>query len=195
MLIICKKKHNLTVDDKNFLKLFKVSDKKGSIVCSTKKEVEEFITLYRELYEERHKFNTPRSKTDLILEFQAWVGEGITIAKTRVIELNGFTFDGTKAANETGLIAIMTNEMTKILMALRTEALEYQASHGDNELGRCPLCKWVWTKFEGCDWETTCGERHIKPKVRDANFCVIGFFTFSWDGRKLEITRSGERQV
>jgi hypothetical protein len=33
---------------------------------------------------------------------------------------------------------------------------------------RCPLCNEVWVKVEGCDGETTCGNRPTKKNAKDS---------------------------
>merc|ERR1712014_304366 len=110
-----------------------------------------------------------------------------------VSEENKFSFEGETMTKQLGHIANMTNQLAMILKELRTEALGYQADHGVNELRRCPHCNLIWAKVEGCNGQTTCGSVPSRLDARDPNYCILGTFSFRWDGRKLTITKGGQK--
>jgi len=84
-----------------------------------------------------------------------------------------------------------------VLYDIRTECLGYQSEHGVSELRRCPYCSTIWTKVEGCEGDTTCGNRpSTASDLRDSAYAVLGTFSFRWLGNgKLEISRGGGKTV
>ena len=137
-----------------------------------------------------------QDKTDLLFEYQAWMEEMIIDAQRRVSEDNGFTFYGANMMNEAGHIANMTNQLRAILFEVRTEILGYQRNHGISDLRRCPHCGLVWAKIEGCDGQTTCGERMRQFDGANPDG-FLGTFAFEWSRatKRLKISKKERRQL
>ena len=195
ILATCKMKQKLTVDDENFLKLFKIHNNHRSILKHTSDEVARFTAMKRAFAIERETYGA-KDQVDLAFEFQAYMTDEITRAEQRMSVLKGFTFSGEKAANEAGHIANMANQLRVELFDIRTECLKYQADQNASELRKCPHCGKVWAKVEGCEGETTCGERPSTVNdMRDSSYAVLSTYTFRWSGGRLRIERSGEKKV
>ena len=195
ILATCDDKHNLTVDDENFLKFFKIHNHQRRILKHTIDEVARFREMKRAFDIERKKYER-KDQVDLVFEFQAYMTEEITRAQQRMSEKNGFTFSGEKAADEAGHIANMVNQLRIALYDIRTECLEYQSDQSASDLRRCPHCGKVWAKVEGCDGVTTCGNRPSTVNdMRSSEYSVLSTYTFSWFGGSLRIEKSGEKKV
>ena len=191
ILETCTKEFNLTVNDENFLKLFKIHNSHRMILQSTSDEVKNFKEKKKAFDDARNAFNG-KDLVDLVFEFQAYMTDEIAQAQKRISEENEFTFCGDGAANEAGHVANMVNQLRTILFHIRTECREYQSAHGVSELRKCPYCGIIWTKVEGCDGDTTCGNRPSTVyDFRDSAYAILGTFSFSWLGKgELKITKS-----
>ncbi|XP_068696164.1 uncharacterized protein [Montipora foliosa] len=121
----------------------------------------------------------------------------IVEAQKRMTDTNNFTFEGDGAANEVGHVANMANQLRMILYDIRTECLGFQSEHGVSELRKCPHCGLIWTKVEGCDGDTTCGNRPNNVNdFRDPAYAQLGTFSFRWlDGGKLTIEKASGKTV
>ena len=196
ILKTCKEEHNLTVNDENFFKLFKIHNSHRKILQSTSDEVKNFSEK-KKAFDEARKAFSGKDLVDLVFEFQAYMTDEIVQAQKRMSEKNKFTFDGDGAANEAGHVANMVNQLRMVLYDIRTECLGYQSEHGVSELRKCPYCSTIWTKVEGCEGDTTCGKRPSAVNdFRDSAYAVLGTFSFRWLGNgNLEITKSGGKTV
>jgi len=192
----CTEQHNLTVDDANFFKLFKIHNHHRKILKSTSDEVKKFSDKKRAFDEERKAFSG-KDLVDLVFEFQAYMTDEIIEAQKRMSKTNNFTFEGDGAANEAGHIANMVNQLRMVLYDIRTECLGYQSEHGVSELRKCPHCGIIWTKVEGCEGATTCGNRPSNVNdVRDPAYAELGTFLFRWrDDGRLSITKASRKTV
>merc|ERR1719483_1851072 len=84
--------------------------------------------------------------------------------------------------------------MISELHSIRIEALTSKSNHGLSCLRKCPHCGQVRSKVEGCDGQTTCGERPSSSNdMRDPSYAVMSTFTFHWNAKKLSITKSGSK--
>ena len=109
---------------------------------------------------------------------------------------NDFLFYGPKAEAEAGYIANMTNQMRLVLYDLRVEAAGCQTEHGAGNAKRCPHCNEVWIKVEGCEGQTTCGERPSAGiDVRNPSFGVLGTYIFSWTEKIFSIKKHTDRKI
>ena len=196
ILMTCKEEYNLTVNDENFFKLFKIHNNHRKILQSTSDEVKKF-SAKKKAFDEARKAFSGKDLVDLIFEFQAYMTDEIVQAQKRMSEKNKFTFYGDGAANEAGHVANMVNQLRMVLYDIRTECLGYQSEHGVSELRKCPYCGRIWAKVEGCEGDTTCGKRPSTANdFRDSAYAVLGTFSFRWlDNGNLEITRSGGKTV
>ena len=195
ILATCSKKHKLTVDDENFLKLFKIHNHHRKILKNTSDEVGRFRRMKRDFDVKRQKYGD-KDQVDLVFEFQAHMTDEITRAQQRMTESCGFNFFGEKASNEAGHIANMANQLRVALYDIRTECLKYQADQSASELRRCPHCGHVWARVEGCNSDTICGNRPSTVNdMRSSEYAVLSTFTFIWSDDSLDILRSGEKKV
>ena len=195
ILATCNEKHNLTVDDENFLKVFKIHNHQRRILKYTSDEVTQFREKKRAFGIEREKYGD-KDQVDLVFEFQAYMTDEITRAQQRISEKCGFTFFGDKAANEAGHVANMVNQLRVALYDIRTECLKYQSDQSASELRKCPHCGHVWAKVEGCDGPTTCGKRPSAVNdMRSLEYAVLSTYTFIWSDGSLRIEKSGEKKV
>ena len=196
ILKTCTGTYNLTVDDENFFKLFKIHSNHRKILMSTSDEVKRFSDKKRAFDEARKPF-FGKDVIDLAFEFQAYMKDEIVEAQKRMSEKNNFTFYGDGAANEAGHVANMVNQLRMVLNDIRTECLGYQSEHGVSELRKCPHCGLIWTKVEGCEGQTTCGNRPDSVNdLRDPSYAELGTFSFQWLGdRQLKITKGSKETV
>ena len=195
ILKTCTEKHNLTVNDENFFKLFKIHNNHRKILKSTSDEVKKFSDKKRDFDEERKAFSG-KDLVDLVFEFQAYMTDEIVEAQKRMSKTNNFTFEGDGAANEAGHVANMVNQLRMVLYDIRTECLGYQSEHGVSELRKCPHCGVIWTKVEGCEGDTTCGNRPDNVNdFRDPAYAQLGTFSFRWLDGRLRITKVSHKTV
>ncbi|XP_068751442.1 uncharacterized protein [Montipora capricornis] len=192
----CIEEHNLTVDDENFFELFKIPSNHCKILKSTSDEVKRFSEK-KKAFDEARKAFSGKDLVDLVFEFQAYMTDEIVEAQKRMSETNNFTFEGDVAAIEAGHVANMVNQLRTVLYDIRTECLGYQTEHGVSELRKCPHCGIIWTKPEGCEGNTTCGNRLDNVNdLRDPANAEMGTFSFRWlvDGQ-LRITKVSHKTV
>ena len=196
ILETCKKEFNLTVNNENFLKLFKIHNSHKLILQSTSREVQNFSET-KKAFDEARKAFSGKDLVDLVFEFQAYMADEIVEAQKRISEKNKFTFSGDGAGNEAGHVANMVNQLRMVLYDIRTACVAYQSEHGVSELRKCPYCSTIWTKVEGCEGDTTCGSRPSTVNdFRDSAYSVLGTFSFRWLGNgNMEITKSGGKTV
>ncbi|XP_068751447.1 uncharacterized protein [Montipora capricornis] len=195
ILKTCTQKYNLTVNGENFFKLFKIHNNHRKILKSTSDEVKKFSDKKRAFDEERKAFSG-KDLVDLVFEFQAYMTDEIVEAQKRMSKTNNFTFEGDGAANEAGHVANMVNQLRMVLYDIRTECLGYQSEHGVSELRKCPHCGLIWTKVEGCEGDTTCGNRPNNVNdLRDPSYAQLGTFSFRWLDGRLRITKVSHKTV
>ncbi|XP_068698366.1 uncharacterized protein [Montipora foliosa] len=195
ILKTCNGQYNLTVNDENFLKLFKIQSNHRKILKSTSDEVKRFSEKKKAFDEARRAFNG-KDLVDLVFEFQAYMTDEIVEARKRMSKINNFTFEGDGAANEAGHVANMVNQLRMVLYDIRTECLGYQSEHGVSELRKCPHCGLIWTKVQGCEGDTTCGNRPYNVNdFRDPAYAQLGTFLFRWFDGRLRITKVSHKTV
>ena len=193
ILKTCTKTHKLTVNDENFFKLFKIHNNHRKILQCTSDEVEKFEDK-KKAFDEARKAFSGKDLIDLAFEFQAYMTDEIVEAQKRLSEKKDFTFGG---ANEAGHVANMVNQLRMVLYDIRTECLGYQSEHGVSELRKCPHCGLIWTKVEGCEGDTTCGNRpNAVNDFRDPSYAELGTFSFKWlPTGSLNIIKIGKKNV
>ena len=199
ILATCTETMNLRVDHDNFLKLFKIGKSERKIILQTRREVQRFRDI-KDQFDEARKAFQGKDEIDLVFEFQAWMENQVIVAQKKLANENNFTFYGHKAEAEAGYVANMTNQMRLVLYDLRLEAAKFQSEHGAGDARRCPFCNEVWIKVEGCDGDTTCGDRPSRSiDVRNASFSELGTFSFSWqnitESFKLAINKLPSRKI
>ena len=149
MLRVCGRRFNLSIDEDDFFRLFKIHNNNLRIIRSSKREVELFKAIKREFDRQRPKVDKQR-EPDLLFDFQAFMLNEIILAQQRVAEENSFTFLGDGAANEAGHIANLTNQLKIALLDVRVTCLRF-TQQMDDVMRRCPNCGLVWVKIDGCD--------------------------------------------
>eukprot|EP00463_Aulacantha_scolymantha_P001832 TRINITY_DN2459_c0_g1_i1.p1 TRINITY_DN2459_c0_g1~~TRINITY_DN2459_c0_g1_i1.p1 ORF type:complete len:162 (+),score=17.48 TRINITY_DN2459_c0_g1_i1:178-663(+) len=119
---------------------------------------------------------------DMTFEFQTWMLEEIIEAQKRLSNNNNFSFiEGPEIVSEAGHVANMTNQLRKILSDVRIDTMQYHKDI-DTDFRKCPYCSAVWQKIEGCDGETTCGQRPSQEfDVWSGDYGVMSSFEFIWD--------------
>jgi len=137
ILKTCTAIHNLTVDDENFFKLFKIHSNDQKILQSTSDEVKKFDDKKR-AFDEAKKAFFGIDVIDLAFEFHVYMTDESVEAQKRMSKKNNFTFYGDGAANEAGHVANMVNQVRMILYDITTECLGYQSEHSVSELRKCP---------------------------------------------------------
>ena len=82
-----------------------------------------------------------------------------------------------------GKINVTLNLQFKRALDLLSKSTSYAVSY--NEYRRCPFCHLVWTKVEGCDGSTTCGEipSRFQDKTRASYLRYRFEFAHSSDGK------------
>jgi hypothetical protein len=179
ILAVCKEEHKIDIESNNFLRMFKINNKMSKILRITTREVGDFKILKKNFDEARNGYKD-KELVDLVFEFQAWMAEMIVKAQQRMSDEAKFTFDGDGAANEAGHVANMVNQLRMVLYDIRVMAAGYQTNHGINEQRKCPHCGEVWTKVEGCEGNTVCGNRptrKYKHDVRDKTFMELELYS------------------
>ena len=94
ILRVCTSKHNLSVDEENFLKIFKIDNNNVKIIRTTKKIVKDYENLIK-AFEGMQGTYDPKTRLDLMFEFQAFMTEEITRAQQRISAEHGFGFEPT----------------------------------------------------------------------------------------------------
>ena len=97
-------------------------------------------------------------------------------------------------ASEAAHIANMTSQLREVLRDVRIEAAKYNKDVATN-LKKCPECGEIWSKIEGCDGATTCGNRPYEQ--RNDNWSKeMSAFSFTWDSakEKLSISKLGQKR-
>ena len=131
----------------------------------------------KKAFAEARKAFTGKDLIDLAFEFQAYMTDEIVEAQKRLSEKNDFTFCGDDAANEAGHVANMVNQLRMVVYDIRTKCLGYQSEHGVAELRKCPHCGLIWTKVEGCEGDTTRGNRpNAVNDFRDPSYAELAPF-------------------
>lgn len=194
ILEACKEPQDIAVTSDNFLKFFKINNNSLKILKCVRDEVSRFQVIKKE-FEDILKTYGAKDRVDLVFEFQAYMTQQITEGQKRVSEKNQFTFEGADMPNELGHIANLTNQLRAVLFEVRTLVLGY-TQNNMSDMRKCPHCGLVWTKIEGCDGSTTCGNPVTQPfDVRDKAYLSLANFTFGWDGKKFEVKKTGSHQV
>ena len=196
ILKTCTKKHNLTVDNENFFKFFKLHSNQMKILRCTNDEVRRSSAMKKNFDEAIQGF-TGKDLVDFVFEFQAYMTDQIIQAQQRLSKKNNFTFYGDGAANEEGHVANMVNQLRTVLYDIRVECTRFQSEHGVSELRKCPHCGLIWTKVEeGCDSDTFSRNRPSSVNdIRDSAFSVLATYSFDWTGNKLNIMKIKERKI
>ena len=130
---------------------------------------------------------------NMTFEFQTWIHEQIIEAQKRLSEKNNFTFmDDSNIDHEAGHVANMTNQLRKVLSDVRIDAAKYH-KNVDTNFRKCPYCPAVWQKIEGCDGETSCGNR--PSSVADFWSGDMSTFRFNWNesAEQLVVQRAGAK--
>ena len=187
-----KTPHKIHVDSEMFLKLFKIQNNNLKVLRETKREVARFEKMKICFFNELRNI-IDNEKGDLIFEFQAWMRQEILDSQKRISDSNNFTFcNDANMAIEAGHIANLTNQLREILRYVRIAAMDYH-KNVETDFRKCPYCGLVWHLVEGCEGNTTCGERPLDHKW-DGKSTVMATFEFFWikADEKLRIRRTGE---
>jgi len=172
----------MDVDSEMFLKLFKISNSNVKVMRQVRKEVNKFTLVKSQFNKLKREGRwTQKDLMDMTFEFQAWMFDEITGAQKRLTKHNNFDFMGPNMASHAGHVANMTNQLRKILSSVRIDSMKFHKDL-DTNFRKCPWCPAVWQKIEGCDGDTTCGNRVNDSLVSD-NWSggITAHFSFLWD--------------
>ena len=194
ILPLCGEKHHFTIDGDSFLRLFRVSDEKLTIMKVIKNYVQNFND-YKTAFDEQRK-NFSSELMDLYCEFKVFMMEQIEEAKIKMTAKLSFTYMGKKGIIEAGYLAIMVNQLRATMFDIRMEALASCNNHGVDDLRKCPHCGLVWAKFEGCNGQTTCGSRPtVEYDRRNPDITEFATFTFDISSGELQISKNGTKSA
>ena len=88
------------------------------------------------------------------------------------------------------------NQLRVALYDIRTECLKYQSDQSASELRKCPHCGHVWAKVEGCEDETTCGNRpSTRQRYEEARVCNLKHLYIYLVRWQPSYRKSGEKKV
>ena len=186
ILETCTETHDLTVNSENFFRLFKIHNNHRKILQLTSDEMKNFQGK-KKAFDEARKAYSGKDLVDLVFEFQAYMTHEITKAQERFAKDNGFTFEGDGRVKEAGHLANMANQLRMVLYDIRKDCDRLHSEHGASESRKCPYCGLIWTKMEGCDGDTTCGNRPDAFDKQSA-FSVQATYSFLWNNSKLTVT-------
>jgi len=200
ILRVCGKKLDLSINHDNFLRIFPKLHKNTprALLKFCNREVENFKKKNSDFKIKRVNFGE-KDNVDLVFEFQAFMKQEIIEIQKRMAVENNLTFDGEKNEkyNQVAYVQNLTNQLRCILHEVRLEGLAFLPQAGQvGAFRQCPHCKEVWTKVQGCEGQTTCGNRPTAANdVRDKDYSQMATFTFKWDQTKkdLEISRGGNK--
>ncbi len=91
ILSICTERHDISVDSKNFLKLFKIHDSNRKILTCANKEVQRFRELKKQFDEVKGGF-TGKDLVDLHFEFQVRSMQEYSFGRNSVLSFNKCLF-------------------------------------------------------------------------------------------------------
>ena len=186
----------LNIDSDIFLKLFKIGNNHVRVMQHCRREVARFKKMKEDFYRQRSTRDS-EDQMNMTFEFQAWVFNEIAVAQKKLTSDQKFKLaEGEDLENEAGHIANMTNQLRKVLSDIRTEAAKYHQKYEKSGFRSCPHCGEVWTKIEGCDQGTQCGNRPSDENVDDQRRGEMSHFQFEWiyTTEKLAIVKTGETQ-
>ncbi|CAJ1415599.1 unnamed protein product [Effrenium voratum] len=196
VLARCREPQDLCITSDTFLNYFKVHEGTFKILKTCRKEITRFQTIKQDFMNQfSESWWTTEERVDVVFEFQAWMLEQVFAAQRRVAEACDFTFtsdDAQVIANEAGHIATLTNQLKGVLLEVRMLAFGFQRDI-NTDLRKCPHCSAIWAKEEGCDGDTTCGNR--VGKILDTRFESLSQFSFRFDGERLHITQAAKRKL
>ena len=135
ILKLCTKFHNISVNEDNFFKMFKIANNNLKILKAIRREVDEIRDIHKEYLIQKKMFES-WDLIDLAFEYQAYMEEMIEDSRKRVSDECGFTFlnPETQAA-ELAHYANLTNQLKTVLYEVRIGTLTYANDHGAG--GKC----------------------------------------------------------
>ena len=186
----------LNIDGEKFLTIFKISNNNIKILRQVRKEVGRFNKMKEDFYQQRGTYVDTNDQMNMTFEFQTFMYDEILEAQKRLSDDNNFTYvgDARTVASEAGHYANMTNQLRAVLRDIRIDASRYHRDV-ETDFRKCPYCPAVWTKIEGCDGDTTCGNR---PSVKYDDWSgYMSIFRFFWDTttEKLRIQKSNKQTI
>ena len=179
VLKICNgKPFKFDLDDKSFLRMFKIDVNKKKILKLTNEIVDRFQQ-YKQCFEDERKKFTREEQANLFFEYKAYMDLQVDKSCMELCEKLGFDFcekDEAKNFEQAGYVFNMVNQLRAIIFDIRIEALKYYQNNGSSDLRECPYCGCVWAKVEGCRGLTTCGA--MSKTEKDINRGIFETATF-----------------
>ncbi len=184
---------DINVDSESFFRYFKVHNNDLRVLRKIKELVQRYETAVKAVQRALPDYSE-RERVDLVFQFQSFMLDLIPTMQQELSETGEFTFEkGPQRATELGHIANLSNQLKSVLYGIRVMALGYASQHGVSSLRKCPHCGTVWTKVEGCEGQTICGNRPVQTK-RESRFTEFSSFTFSLSPH-FEFRKIGSRPL
>ena len=130
ILKLCTKFHNISVNEENFFKMFKIENNNLKILKAIRREVDEIREIHKE-YLIQKKMYASWDQIDLAFEYQAYMEDMIDDSRKRVSDECGFTYLNPETQGaELAHYANLTNQLKTVLYEVRIGTLTYENDHG-----------------------------------------------------------------
>ena len=115
ILKLCTKFHNISVNEENFFKMFKIENNNLKILKAIRREVDEIREIHKE-YLIQKKMYASWDQIDLAFEYQAYMEDMIDDSRKRVSDECGFTYLNPETQGaELAHYANLTNQLKTVL--------------------------------------------------------------------------------
>ena len=130
ILQLCTKFHNISVNEDNFFKMFKIANNNLKILKAIRREVDDIREIHKEYLIQKKMFES-WDLIDLAFEYQAYMEEMINDSQKRFSDECDFTFMNPETqAAELAHYANLTNQLKTVLYEVRIGTLTYANDHG-----------------------------------------------------------------
>ena len=130
ILKLCTKFHNISVNEDNFFKMFKIANNNLKILKAIRREVDDIREIHKEYLIQKKSFAS-WDQIDLAFEYQAYMEEMINDSQKRFSDECDFTFMNPETqAAELAHYANLTNQLKTVLYEVRIGTLTYENDHG-----------------------------------------------------------------
>lgn len=105
---------------------------------------------------------------------------------------------GEDVDQQLGYVGYLAGQLRAELFNVRTILLNYHSNSEVSNLRKCPHCGLIWGKWEGCDGQTTCGQRpSTAQEFRNGQQASFTFHPDSYVPGQSEyrVVRTGHRRA
>ena len=194
------KQFDMNIDSENFQKIFKPSQNERLSNDAIVREKKRMALASESFFETFDQLGEENEKMDLLFEFQAWSVSEMIEAQKRVAEdMQPMEADEKDEAELMHRLDYLKDVLIAELHKVKKRADDYSKKYKDAVLRTCPKCGTPWTKAEGCDGLTTCGEQKVSREESNSSLASFHFEWVTHDGdgtpEKLKITRDEEKEA